>query len=310
MIYGLEAAYYAVHRPTPVRVTPEMYPNMTMRTYVNGQMYYNYYDPKLNQIDGEYKIDLSPWVLIGMAKLLETKSYTNVIVNYPDPYISEVEVIFVEDNGLTGDTFEQGKTVKFIQATEISIDNIPYPGKAIKVWKCYPFSWRYQPEVLRYVIVTALNFTVPGRTIEYIDECCKGTYVKWLNEYGHYNYWLFPFIQEFETDSENIYDVPRNIFDTDKTSNYDSIGFTSSKKLTIRDKVKEMYWFMFECLTWSPEVYILRNDWALGSASCGVNDWIKVRQTDVTFTRIVGQRSMADVEFEFELPKPYTIQSI
>lgn len=309
-ITGLENAYYPTDAPVPVSMTKiSAYPNVSFVVYLPsiGQ---NVGFGTLNSVDGIYRIDLAPWAKLGMPQLLETKSYTNTVVIHADPYIINVQLSMIEDDGLGGDSETQTVSTKFIQATTIGTDNIPYENRPVKIWKCYPFSWRFTQLNLAYRVVNVLDFGVTYRTIEFVEDCCKGTYLKWLNEYGHYNYWLFPYIQEYSSEAENIFDAKRNIFNPDKTSNFDSVGFTATKKMTVRDKIKEMYWFMFESLTHSPEVYVLKNDWPLGSPTCVPSDWIKVRQSDLTFERIEGQRSMADVEFEFEFPIPNTIKSI
>lgn len=309
-ITGLENAYNPTDAPIPVGMTKiTAYPNVSFVIYLPS-IGENVGGGYLQSIDGIYRIDAAPWAKLGMPKMLETHSYTTTVTSHVDPYIINGTVSFVEDDGLGGMSEVQSVNTKFILATERGNNNVPYEGRPIKIWRCYPFSFRYQPEVNVYIIPHSLNFSVPARVIEYVDECCKGTYIKWLNEFGHYNYWLFPFSQEYLSEAENIFDVKRNIFDADKTSNFDTVGFTATKKMTIRDLVKKDYWFMFESLTNSPEVYVLKNSWQLGWGLCNPDHWIKIRQSDVSFERTEGIRTMAELEFEFELPIPNTIKSI
>lgn len=175
-----------------------------------------------------------------------------------------------------------------------------------------------------YRIITPTNVPVLwDYRIEFVPKVCKGSYLKWLNEYGGYNYWRFDSGREENSEGENMFDTNRSVFgrlapkfqyDVNIQSNYDTVGFEGTNKFTVRDRIKKEYWHLFDSLPTSPEVYILKDIWIdnylLGFDVLDAFYWTKVRQTDFTFNRVIYTRSMSEVEIELEYPKPYTQKRI
>lgn len=309
-IFGLESNYYCAYTPIPVRVTPEMYPNMSMNIFANGNVYYS---GRLYERDGVYYIDLSPWIKQVMHDFFDTRIYykTWAFENINEQE-TEAQIQFIEDDGLGGNIHTQQLTKTFVKCALNGGRFIDSYDRNIKMWKGYPYSFHimYDNSSLYMIPSADTPPSVSAWKIEYETKICRGSYLKWLNEYGYYYYWFFPTGREEVAEGQEIYDVPLDVFQTYKGSNYWTVGFEGTDKFTVRDMVKQEYWHLFKSLTRSPEVYILNDGWHdayIGGATQLTPDyWIRIRQTDVEFTRTLYSRNMAEIEFEFEFPKPYT----
>lgn len=314
-IFGLESDYYCAHSPIPIQVTPLMPAWNNMRALV--RVYSSGYQTTawMYQLNGVYYLDLSPWIKVHMNELRDQHTYsTTAAMQTGNPQVVDIEIIFVEEdpNSQDGDIVTQDVRKHFVQCSLYSgLYSVP-PDKHVKLWRGYPYSYHNMQsnQILYAIPAGASKPVVSDWIIEYDARVCKGSYLKWLNEYGSYNYWFFPAGRDETDDASNIYDVNRSQYDPDKSSNYDSVGFDKEESFTVRDVVKEEYWWLFRSITSSPEVYILKDSWVdafLGGATTLTPDyWIKVRQKDFSFDRTVYKRRMAEVEFEFEYPKPYT----
>jgi hypothetical protein len=308
-IIGLENNFYCAYTPIPVRVTPEMYPNMTFSVQKgfevigSGRMY---------QKDGVYYIDLSPWVKIGMHEFFDTRVYykTWAFENINEQE-TDLTINFVEDDGLGGNTHVQSITKTFVKCALQGGRYVDANDRNVKMWRGFPYSFHimYDRSSLYLLPSATTPPSVSAWQIEYETRICRGSYMKWLNEYGYYYYWLFPKGREEVDEAEEIYKVPRDIFEPYKGSNEWTVGYNATEKFTVRDVVKREYWHLFRSLVRSPEVYILNDAWVdtylAGATTMGPEYWIKVRQTDVEFNRILYKRSMAELEFQFEYPRPY-----
>lgn len=319
-IIGLESNYYCAHTPIPVQVTPLMpsYNNMYVHLKVHNAFFSS--NVRMYQLNGVYYVDLSPWIKQHMHELKDTRIYyrTGVVENINEQ-IALIDISFIEldpDEGAANNYYQDVQKT-FVQC---ALYNQPFsntPNKNIKLWKGYPYSWHFFPAMDQslYTIVDSTSTPAVGDyIIEYVTEVCRGSYLKWLNEYGSYNYWFFPTGREEVREAENIYDVNRSVFDSDKSSNYDTVGFNAEDTFTLRDIIKKEYWHLFVSLVSSPEVYILKDGWIdayLGGATQLTPDWwIKVRQVDFEYNRTLFRRSMTEVEIELEYPKPYTQKRI
>lgn len=306
MVVGLELNNFCVHTPIPVEIqesweTPH---TMELRILDPDTLEDLIKPPKLygDANTETYYIDLAPWVRLCMAKLQNTNRYLTSPQSVPDDYTRRLTIEFRTANQnfeRVGKDFVHCALAEGYRLYEQPFDNL-------KVWKCYPFSWLEDGE--RQIIIpnTDTAPTIPRAFVEYDTGCCDGTFVKWLNEYGSYNYWLFPTNHRgLEREAEEIYRMPRNIFDPDKTSNVDTAGFVPTEILTVRDIVLKRYWPLMKSLVASPEVYILKNDWTIGT-NVAPEDWVQVIQSDASFERSEFGRSATELEIDFEVPKIYT----
>lgn len=318
-IYGLESNYYCAHTPIPVQVTPlrpewgNMYVQVTDGFSLN-------YSGRLYKVGDYYYVDLSPWVKMLMHELKDTRYYyTAYLWEAINEQVSTIDIYFNESNNDESDPQVETQYLQkqFVQCALYSGKSIDVGSERhIKLWEGYPYSWHImQTKESLYAIPNGPTppFVNPW-IIEYDTSKCKGSYLKWLNEYGSYYYWKFEKGRDESNEGENIFDVPRSIFDTDKQSNYDTVGFEPTNKLTLRDRIPKKYWHIFESLPSSPEVYILKDGWIdqfnSGMGTLTPDWWIKLRQTDFSFDRTYFKNSMTELEIELEYPKPYTQKRI
>lgn len=306
MIIGLEDNFYCVHTPIPVEITNAWVAPFTMelRIFEPGSSENLIKSPRLygNPTDSVFYVDIAPWVRLVMDRLQDVREYTSTIQTQRDDYQKTLTLDFVPGNNVV-----QTTTKTFVHcALSQGRRETEAPFQAAKLWKCYPVSWIDGSDRLSIVPQTDTPPAYPSDDITYDRSCCEGTYVKWLNEYGFYSYWLFPAnSRDEETQGDEIYRIPRNIFDPIKDTNVDTAGFVPRETFTVRDVVNKKFWPILKSLATSPDVYVLKDTWQIGS-DVDVNDWDKVIQTDATFERSRFRSSASRVEFEFEKPKVYT----
>src|SRR5690606_24293918 len=118
---------------------------------------------------------------------------------------------------------------------------------------------------------------IVGKIVDHDTECCKGTYVKWLNDSGYYSYWLFKKSVSEELEAEEIYYTPEDIFANPRIKGRVTAGLTPTDTITVREKISDKYYEMLRSLIYSPDVYILRDDYVLGS-DVSPSDWKRVTQ--------------------------------
>lgn len=304
-IIGLENDNYCVHTPIPVEITgaaPDpagLAPTLRLEISISGSTEDLITPPFLwgNPENGNFYVDVAPWVRMVMGKIEDTLSYGPTLTTVADPYSQTFTLSFVD---ILLDSQDITKT--FVHCALFDgyrSDDSPFTD--IRVWKCLPFSWLSGGN--RNLIVPQTNTppSIAGVNVDYDTSCCGGTYIKWLNEYGFYNYWNFPNSRELVNEAEEIYRIPRSIFDPNKNSNFDTAGFSAREKMTVRDMIPRRFWPLMRSLVASPDVYMLREI----KENVTPDDWIKIVQTDAKFERDTIGKTMSQFEIEFEIPKVY-----
>lgn len=312
---GLEDNNYCVHTPIPVTVRYEgdislsnQYAHVSVK--VNGvDLFFPY--PKIYSKDNIPRLDLAPWVKLGMVKFQDLLNYTTTLQTAQSIYQIQMQVGFEvcgDVDGSPGVTTCDSITITktFVNCALASGRLTGDQRQYLKVWRGYPFSWLVGANRSRIIPNTSTPPAISGKTIEYIQDNCQGTYIKWLNEYGSYNYWLFPHSRQFVRDGSEYYRTPADIFDpNDKFINEYTVGFEVAEKLTVRDIINKKYWDTIKSLVGSPEVYMLKNDYVPGTTVV-YSDWQRIIQSDVEFDRTEISRNGSEIEFEFDMPKVYT----
>lgn len=238
-----------------------------------------------------------------MARFREEHTYSDTPEIVSNIYVKSLTIEF--DVG--GNTFTE--TRRFVHcALPEYVLSVFEEDCCLKIWKCYPFSapaggWDNRVLLIPNTDIEP-DISICG-CVDYDLSCCKGVYIKWLNNKGYYSYWLFPNFKTIERDGDEIFRVPRSVFDKDRTSNEETGGFDVSEKISIGDKIPEPYWDQLKTLVGSPEVYMLSPLWELGSAECKPEDWIRIIQDSPKFERNT-KNNVADFEMAFDLPKVYS----
>lgn len=143
----------------------------------------------------------------------------------------------------------------------------------------------------------------PLLTINKVDSEC-GIYIKFLNAYGRFNYWLFKknhfrnrnarYLAEFENDFRNIEDTVSPKIQSGKTSQ--EALKCIYERMTFDDKliVEEIYD--------SPKIFLFTGERFSKAES---NDWIEISLKTNNFNITKPQTNLYTIELEFELPERY-----
>lgn len=317
MITGLEDDYFCVHNPIPVNVTVPADANQTLKLnlYIGGvaqlQRDAVFYTITRNGANNVYYVNLSEWVRQLMVNFEEIYTYTSSPVEHPNTYVKNIEVRFTNDVGYT-----ESITKSFVHCAVNDFESREgcCDTCCVKVWKCYPFSSPVGGWMKRVLLIPSnddfLDYNLDiCENVDYETSCCKGVYIKWLNENGYYSYWLFPPFKTIERDGNEIMRKPRNIFAASQTSNEDTVGFDTKETVEIRDKIPKQYWNMLKSLIGSPEVYMLHPNWEIGSDEVLPSDWIKIIQNKPKF-EAESRWGTAEFDMKFDMPLVYTQKRI
>lgn len=309
---NLPGDYLCIHTPIPTTFEPTLGTAGvnsvgTVEFVVDGQSLLNE-SPKIYNNNGVFYFDMALWAKLAFSRANHGALTYNVGIGMiPNP---ELQDITINTTITTGSTSESDSiTATFVncslQGGILEPDTSP-----IRVWKDYPISWIDSTGETLNAGIAATKPTIAGREVEFIENDCQGTYLKWFNEYGTWSYWLFPGSRIFEREGSELYRVNRNIFNPDKTSNEDTVGFDVTEVLSVGDPVLlKRYWPTIRSLVGSPDVYMLKPE-KNGTSPILPSDWIKIIQSDVTFERDQIGRSATEFEAEFDLPKVYSVKYI
>lgn len=305
-IIGLGSDYYCAHNPLPVEVTGMPTNSMTMQVRIGGVNQIAI-PPVFYSIGGVFKVDLSGWVRQFMVPMAETKTYTTTPVIGSNTNIRQMEVVF------TSSGINQTITRRFVHCALDSYHLSDFEDDCcVRIWKGYPFSapvagWNQKVMFIPNTDIEP-DVDICG-CVHYDRSMCEGTYIKWLNAKGYYSYWLFPPALSITRDGDELFKMPRNIFNPDRSSNEDTAGFKTEEYVKVFDKIPRIYWDQLKTIVGSPEVYMLSPTWKPGRTSAQPSDWIKIIQDSPTFERNRRNRT-ADFEMTFELPKVFTQKRI
>lgn len=296
-VTGLENNYICAHRPIPVVVSED---DEDVR-YIEVVIY----DDSNNQLaifradlstDRKAFIDLSPWIKMCMPKFLTNLTYGIDIISEDWEYIREFDIRFksIKDDGSS--TVPFSKTFVHCYNNKVLLTD----NNNVRAWEGFPFSVQCGNQIAKGIPFDPVD--VEGRCVEYIrDTGCCGTYIKWLNEYGFFNYWMFP-NRTIESEADELFRVNRDIFESNQNAPIDTVGFEPKTTYKLKDLIPKAYWNLFNSLVSSPEVYLFRSDWNVGeNLIAGPMDWTKVIQ-EFKFERDTIRRNMVEVEVKLEVP--------
>ena len=143
-------------------------------------------------------------------------------------------------------------------------------------------------------------------TIHKVDTDC-GIYLKWLNQYGRWNYWLMSknhfrnrstkSLGQLENDFENIEDTISPMIEMGKTSQ------ESIRCIYERMNVNEKR--ILEGISESPKIYMFTGE---RFSRANANDWIEVSLKTNTFNITKPSTELYSIQIEIELPERNTIK--
>ena len=150
------------------------------------------------------------------------------------------------------------------------------------------------------------NFVINNVSIqiENITEVCGGHYLKWLNAFGGWNYWLFYKGNDTLTtkDLGTIYNDYEDVVDT--ISPYVAIGKTSENNIVVQQELitpNEM--LILNDLLESPKVYLFTGT---PNEVAQPNDWLEVTIKAGSFRVVNSREKMNSLSLTIELPSNNT----
>lgn len=139
--------------------------------------------------------------------------------------------------------------------------------------------------------------------VEKMHQDC-GHYLKWINEFGGWNYWLFydggraRSAKDMGELENNFYNVPETI------SPIVQIGRTSADTLTVAtDQLTPAEVLLIEGIFDSPKVYLFTGE---KYAKNSFNDWLEVSLKSTGFKPDLPKNDFNRFEFQIDLPQRYT----
>lgn len=150
------------------------------------------------------------------------------------------------------------------------------------------------------------NFVINNVSIqiENITDVCSGHYLKWLNAFGGWNYWLFFKGNDTLTtkDLGTIYNDYEDVVDT--ISPYVAIGKTSENNITVQQELitpNEM--LILNDLLESPKVYLFTGT---QNEIVQPNDWLEVTIKSGAFRISNSREKLNSLSITIELPANIT----
>jgi hypothetical protein len=210
--------------------------------------------------------------------------------------------------------------------TQIMLKPIPY----LKYWNGYPFdfTWYDGTESELYFDVNGEQFyfqnsnrinrvivsnggnefislnagynTINEFQIEKITDICEGHYIKWLNSFGGWNYWLFYKGNDTLTtkDLGQIYNDYEDVVDT--VSPYVSIGKTSENNIAVvQDNITQNEMLILNDLLDTPKVYLFTGT-PNQNAQC--KEWLEVNIKSGAFRVSNSREKMNSLSLTIEIP--------
>lgn len=142
--------------------------------------------------------------------------------------------------------------------------------------------------------------TVNDFYIEQIANACEGHYLKWLNSFGGWNYWLFNKGNDTLTtkDLGAIFNDYEDVIDT--ISPYVAIGKTSENNIVVRqDNITPDDFLILNDILESPKVYLFTG---LQNEIVQSNDWLEVTIKAGAFRVSNSKEKMTNLNLTIELP--------
>lgn len=140
----------------------------------------------------------------------------------------------------------------------------------------------------------------------YKDPAGCGVYLKWLNQYGGYSYWLFNEFYKVDSRNRSLGTINNDFFNLDETiSQSKQLGKTSSNAWTIlADNLNPNDMNIAKGILTSPKVYLFTG---IRFAQNNFNDWLEVALNTTTSTIKNPREEKGELSLTIELPNDYNI---
>jgi hypothetical protein len=155
-----------------------------------------------------------------------------------------------------------------------------------------------EPGEVQYSLVE-LERGVPFSIETIQPNCHYDVYLKWINRFGGWNYWLFRRARKPLT-TKAIGELNNDFNDVEDTiSQSISMGVTSKASLLVKEVVQKDQMPMFTDLAESAKIYLFKGN---PNTLSTPQDWIEVTVKDRTIEIQDAKRNFNTINFEIELP--------
>ena len=134
-----------------------------------------------------------------------------------------------------------------------------------------------------------------------------GVYVKWLNQYGGYNYWLFNEFYQVDERTKSLGSINNDFYNIEDTiSQSKQLGKDSADTWTIyADALKPNDMNVLRGILTSPKIYLFTG---IRFAQNNFNDWLEVNLKTTSATVKEPREDQTDIKLQIELPNDYNIK--
>ena len=134
-----------------------------------------------------------------------------------------------------------------------------------------------------------------------------GVYIKWINQYGGYSYWLFNEFYQVDLRTKNLGSINNDFFNLEDTlSQSKQLGKDSADTWTIfSDDLNANDMNIVKSIITSPKVYLFTG---VRFAQNNFNDWLEVAVKTSSATTKQPREGKNEIKLNIELPNDYNIK--
>jgi hypothetical protein len=239
-------------------------------------------------------------LLTPMAKRADKVAFNRMWNGYPFDY-----TIY---NGLT----DAVGLVRNVGGGPAEIPPTTYSVPNLKIVRAFTFAPDALPIILPTRTVTEFKNMDDGNALlftlysEVEMNPCQGTYLKWINGQGGWNYWLFEkqntikSIKTLGLIDNDYYNIP------DSISTVISMGTTSDETIkTVAERMNENDKLILDSIFDSPKIYLFTGVPLVGPLN--QDDWLEIRIKANSFPIEQYNRKIVTYNLELDLPQRNTM---
>lgn len=268
IVTGLNSNRYLIGNPIPINITLEGGELFAISSYIemtitkvathSGDVTYTLPVIRLYPSPSGLVIDLSPYLKGLMpTPYIPSTSYINPIPNYQRFTITFSETQTNTSNVFLSKTFIRGfKRSKSNGGFALSVSDNLRPTSMIPIWGSYP-SARFWIDELSNIQSSIVVEDVYIKQMK-VPTSCNPFYVRFLNSYGGYSFWMFN-SWAWQTKSKEL-----GVIETTLNVNNNSLGFSEENTVQVDTRVKREFYPIIRDLLVSPVIQVFNqfdNDW-------------------------------------------------
>jgi len=135
---------------------------------------------------------------------------------------------------------------------------------------------------------------------------CRNVYLRWLDDYGLYRYWMFDKYYEEEYKTKELGEIVNqfnSLDEADSVTNSIGVSLEQTRRIKAAKLSIEHYQYLISIIQ-SPCIYLFTGEWGYPGLD---KYWIKVK-LDKGNTRRGTKRDFSDIDLTIKLPEYYTVK--